>query len=182
GPTKLLTDALKKLNLKGLSLLDIGGGIGPIQLELIPHGIKEVTNVEASVGYINIAKSEAKKQHHDTLIEYRLGDFVEESEQIELHEIVTLDKVICCYPQVDELLKTSLSKATKYYALAYPQTHWLAHLSAKLVNLRMKIQSNPFRTFIHSSKFIDNTIKNAGFSKIYSEKTMLSWQVHVYEK
>lgn len=51
-PTKLLTEALKSVDLKGLSLLDIGGGIGSIPLQLIPHGLNKVTNVDASEGYI----------------------------------------------------------------------------------------------------------------------------------
>ena len=181
GPTKRLTDAFKKLNLNGLSLLDIGGGIGTISLELIPYGISKVVSIDASSGYLNSAKSEAEKRHY-TFINYHLGDFVAESEQIELHDIVTLDKVLCCYPYVDELLKTSLSKTAKYYALVYPQTHWMAHLSAMFVNLRMKIQRNPFRTFIHSSKLIESAIKDAGFSKIYTDRIGVSWQVHIYKK
>ena len=180
--TKMLVDALKDENIENLSLLDIGGGIGPIPLELIPEGLQKVTDVDASQGYITVAKSEIDKRNHLNIVNYHHGDFVELSNQIETHNIVTLDKVICCYPDVDELLKTSLSKATKYYGLVYPQAHILSRIAVWALNLKLKLKKNPFRTFIHDPKFVHQTIRNAGFQKIYSNKTLLSWQVHLYKK
>lgn len=181
-PTRLLTEALKKQSLKGLSLLDIGGGIGPIPLELIPKGIAKVLDIDASVGYIYVAKSESEKRGYSDIIQYQMGDFVDESSQIEPYDIVTLDKVICCYPHVDKLLKTSLSKAKKYYGVVYPQTNWVSRFMAILINLTMKFKKNPFRTFIHSTELVDNTIQKAGFKKVYSARYFLSWQIHLYKK
>ena len=179
-PTKLLIKALASENLTNLSLLDIGGGVGIIPLELLPKGLDKVTDVDASEGYINIAKTEAeKRQHH---INYELGDFVAIQEHITTHDIVTLDKVICCYPNVDALLKTSLSKATLYYGLVYPQANILSRLAVWFLNFTLKIRGNSFRTFIHSPTFVNETIVNAGFEKVNSSKTLLSWQIHLYKK
>ncbi len=181
-PTKLLVDTLKKLDLKGLSLLDIGGGIGPIPLELIPEGISKVIDIDASSGYIHIAKLEAEKRGYTNIIKYQLGDFVDVSPQINPHDIVTLDKVICCYPHVDELLKASLSKATKYYGVVYPQTNWVSKFMATLINLTMWFKKNPFRTFIHPTELVHTTILKAGFKKVHSANYFLSWQIHLYKK
>ncbi len=181
-PTKLLIEALKEIDLKDLTLLDIGGGIGSIPLQLIPHGLNKVTNVDASEGYMYIAKSEAEKRNYNDLITSHLGDFTDIQEQIKPHDIVTLDKVICCYPFIDELLKASLSKAKKYYALVYPQANWMSRFTVKLLNLILKLRGNPFRTFIHSPLSVENNIANAGFKKIYSNKTLLSWHIHLYKK
>lgn len=181
-PTKLITEALKALDLNGLSLLDIGGGIGPIPLELIPHGLTKVTNVDASEGYLSIAKSETEKRNYNNEIDYYLGDFTDIQQQIKPHDIVTLDKVICCYPFMDDLLKTSLSKAKRYYALVYPQANVLSKFGVKILNLTLKLRGNPFRTFIHSPVLVESSIANAGFKKIYSIKTLLSWHIHLYKK
>jgi len=181
-PTKLLTQALKSIDLKGLSLLDIGGGIGPISLELIPLGLSKITNVDASEGYINIARSEVKKRNYDSITTYHLGNFTDIQEQIKIHDIVTLDKVICCYPYVDDLLKTSLSKTKTYYGLVYPQANWLSRLTVKILNLTLKLKGNPFRTFIHSPELVDSSITTAGFRKIFSDKTLLSWHIHLYKR
>lgn len=180
--TKLLTEALKKQQIIGYSLLDIGGGIGPIPLEIIPNGVSKVTDVDASSGYIKIAKQEALKRNYAQFTEYVLGDFVTEANEIQTHDIVTLDKVLCCYPNVNDLLKTSLSKATKYYGVVYPQSCILSRFIAQFLNLKHKIMGNPFRTFIHNPEMIEQTILNAGFKKIYNGKTLLLWQVQLYEK
>lgn len=181
-PTKLLTDALKKVNLNGLSLLDIGGGIGPIPLELIPNGISKVTDVDASAGYIKIAKREADKRNYSHLINYSFGDFVTESYTIESHDIVTLDKVICCYPNVNELLNSSLSKATIYYGIVYPQSNSASNSLTLLMNLWFRISKNPFRSYIHSPKLVRKTILSKGFTMIYTGKTLFSWHIEVYKK
>jgi len=181
-PTKLLTEAFKKLNLNNLSLLDIGGGVGPIPLELIPQGLTKVTDVDASEGYINVAKAEAKKRSYLNIINYLSDDFIDVYKQVDTHDIVTLDKVICCYPFAEDLLKTSLSKAKTYYALVYPQANWLSKIIAWGLNITLKIRKNPFRSFIHNPKMVNNIILNAGFEKIFYGKTFLSWQVFLYKK
>ncbi|HBK72519.1 MAG TPA: hypothetical protein DDZ39_12845 [Flavobacteriaceae bacterium] len=180
--TRMLVDALKKEDIKNLSLLDIGGGIGPIPLELISKGLQKITDVDASQGYISVATAELKKRKLSHLANYHLGDFVALSNQIETHDIVTLDKVICCYPDVHELLKTSLSKANQYYGLVYPQAHILSRIVVGFLNFKLKLKKNPFRTFIHDPKLVHDTITSAGFQKIYSGKTLLSWQIHLYKK
>ena len=179
--TRLLVHALKEENLENLSLLDIGGGIGPIPLELLPSGLNKITDVDASQGYITVAKSEMEKHNHQN-VAYLHGDFVDISKQVENHDIVTLDKVICCYPHVDNLLKTSLSKANTYYGLVYPQANILSRVAVYFLNVKLKLKKNPFRTFIHDPKFVHHTFIKAGFEKIYSGKTLLSWQIHLYKK
>ncbi len=181
-PTRLLVEILKAEHLKNQSLLDIGGGVGIIPLELVPNKVNKVTDVDASEGYISIAKSESEKRHKNLNVTYILGDFVDVHQRIEKHDIVTLDKVICCYPNVEKLLKTSLSKATTYYGLVYPQASFLSRIIVWILNLSLKIKGNPFRTFIHSPRVVHNTITNAGFKKIASRKTLLSWQIHLYKK
>lgn len=179
--SKLLIEALKKKELSNLSLLDIGGGIGSIPLELIPTGITKVTDVDASEGYIKIAQQEAGKRGLLNLITYHQGDFVDVHSTINQHDIVTLDKVICCYPNVEELLKTSLSKSNKYFGLVYPQVSILSKLVIKIGNLYLKITGSCFRTYLHNSKYVNDLITSSKFKKVYSEKSF-PWQIHLYQK
>lgn len=181
-PTQKLTEALKRLNIKGLSLLDIGGGVGPIPLELIPQGLTKVTDVDASEGYIDIAKIETVKRGYQDKIDYYTSDFLDVHTQIEPHDIVTLDKVICCYPHIEDLLQSSLSKAKTYYALVHPQATFMARGVVWVLNLTLKIRGNPFRTFIHNQDVIKRTIAQAGFKEIYKDRTFLSWQIQIFEK
>jgi hypothetical protein len=59
--TRMLTEAIEAEGVEGFSLLDIGGGLGAIQHELLDSGIQNVTSVEASTAYLNAARAEVHR-------------------------------------------------------------------------------------------------------------------------
>ena len=59
GTTRLLIEALKEAGVEGRTLLDIGGGIGAIQTELLKAGAQSAVSVDASTAYIEAAQQEA---------------------------------------------------------------------------------------------------------------------------
>ena len=69
GNTKLLIDTIKLYDIKGKSLLDIGGGVGVIQFQLLDLGIKSVQSIDASTAYIKKAKEGAEKLGYGAQIE-----------------------------------------------------------------------------------------------------------------
>ncbi|MBN4061600.1 MAG: hypothetical protein COC01_07740 [Bacteroidetes bacterium] len=180
-PTSVLIEAIKGKGISGCSILDIGGGIGAIQLELLKAGATSAISVDASHGYLKIAKEEAENQNLSDKIEQQFGDFTEVAETIEQHSIVTLDKVICCYPDIDKLLALSLEKCSKYYGLVFPKGGAIAKLFAGFANLFFKITRNSFRTFIHPPEFVHQTITANGFVKVFHHTTFV-WHVVLYEK
>src|SRR3990172_6625078 len=72
--TQMLIDALKSLGLAGLTLLDIGGGVGVISHELLRFGVRKITHVEASSAYYAAAKREAERRGVADRFQYFLGD------------------------------------------------------------------------------------------------------------
>ncbi len=64
GPIKttaMLLEFLREEGVKGLTLLDIGGGVGVIHHELLKSDVPQAANVEASTAYIKAAKDEAER-------------------------------------------------------------------------------------------------------------------------
>ncbi|MCH7500500.1 MAG: methyltransferase domain-containing protein [Nitrospinae bacterium] len=98
---------LKEHEVTGKSLLDIGGGIGAIQHELVAAGAARVTSVDASSGYLAISRKEAESRGYADRASYHYGDFVDLADSVDDADIVTLDKVLCCYDKVDDLVKKS---------------------------------------------------------------------------
>src|SRR5688500_10156958 len=96
--TRILLDRLKQAGVTGFSLLDIGGGIGTIAHELIPSGLKHAFMVDASRAYLRAAQEEAQARGYAEKMDYQYGDFVQVASSIESTDIVTLDRVVCCYP------------------------------------------------------------------------------------
>jgi magnesium-protoporphyrin O-methyltransferase len=109
--TRLLVEALKTQGVQGKTLLDIGGGIGVIQHELLNSGLHHSINAEASMAYIEATKEEGTRQGHADCISHHHGDFIDLAHTFSPSDIVTLDKVICCYDDWQGLVEQSSSLA-----------------------------------------------------------------------
>jgi 2-polyprenyl-3-methyl-5-hydroxy-6-metoxy-1,4-benzoquinol methylase len=97
--TKALIDALIAEGVEGATVLDIGGGIGAVQHELLAAGAAHVTSVDASVSYLEAAREEASRRGVEDRVTYRHGDFVELAESVPPADVVTLDRVLNVYPE-----------------------------------------------------------------------------------
>ena len=108
--TQLLLDALMREDLQGATLLDVGAGIGVIHHELLSAGCRSATHVDATDANIEAAQQEAARRGHVEQVDFLQGDFVALSSEIESADIVTLDRVICCYPNMEQLVSASASR------------------------------------------------------------------------
>ena len=122
--TRLLIAALEAAGIADLTLLDIGGGVGAIQHELLQDGARNAIAIDASSAYLHAAKQEAERQGHIDRIAYHQGDFVELAPQLPQADIVTLEKVICCYPDMRALVGLSSARAGKLYRVVFPRDTW----------------------------------------------------------
>jgi len=111
----------------------------------------------------------------------RHGDFVELAEAIPPHDVVTLDRVICCYHDMKTLVQLSAARATKRYGLVYPRDVWWNRILSRIGNLFFWITRNPFRTFIHSDPAVQHILGQLGLERVFHKK-LLSWQVAVYAR
>ena len=177
--TQALVEAIKAQGIEGKSLLDIGGGVGVIQHELLRIGVSSSVGVDASTAYIAAAKDEARRQGHADRIGAHHGDFVDLADDIQTADIVTMDRVICCYHDMEQLVGLSCQRSASLYGLVYPRETWVARLEFGLFNLYMWLRRNPFRVFVHPTAAVDSLIRRNGFEQRFSLKTMV-WQVVLY--
>ena len=117
GTTRMLLDALRTEGVQGAEVLDIGGGVGAIGHELLDAGTRSVTAVEASPVFLAVAQREAERQGHRDRIAFVQGDFVELAAQIPSAQVVTLDRVICCYDEMEALVSASAERAERLYGV-----------------------------------------------------------------
>jgi hypothetical protein len=180
--TRILLDSLKQAGIAELSLLDIGGGVGAIPHELIPAGLGQAIDVDASSAYIRVSQEEAKARGHAEKMQYLHGDFVTLAPKIEPADIVTLDRVVCCYPDVKALVDLSAERAKQFYALVYPRDNAVFRALMPLVNLlAFRIWGSAFRIYMHESQKIDAQIRAKGLNLLQHRKAGL-WQVFVYQR
>ena len=179
--TRLLLDAIRSQGVEGLTLLDIGGGAGTIQHELITDGVKSVVSVEASESYNMVSKEEAEDRGHLDRIKQVSGDFVKVADEIQEADIVTLDRVICCYNDMKSLVSLSTARAKKQYGVVYPRDHFLAKTLLVVANFYHWLRRSEYREILHSTKTVDALIRKDGFRPFFDQQTLI-WNVVVYSR
>jgi methyltransferase family protein len=180
--TRIMTEILAGQGVSGLSLMDIGAGIGAVQYELFKAGIDHAIDVDASSAYLAVAQEEAQRQGVADRVDYRHGDFVKLAADIPEVDIVTLDRVVCCYPDMDALVGLSSAHARKFYALVFPRNSWWMKPSAPLINFGQWLRRSAFRFFLHPELAVDALVRKNGFEPLIRRPTSLIWQVAVYKR
>ena len=117
GTTALLLDMLRAADVRGRTLLDIGAGIGVIDHELLRDGLERAVLVDGSPAYQAAARDESAKRGTLDRLAFVEGDFVRVADRVEGADVVTLDRVVCCYRDVDALVRASSRKAARLYGL-----------------------------------------------------------------
>jgi len=176
--TRLLLDALKAEGVQDATVLDIGGGVGAVQHALLEAGAAAVVNVDASTAYSEAAQEEARRRRLHDRVTYHHGNFVDITEELGPADIVTLDRVICCYRDVKALVGLSSTRAAELYGLVYPRDNLLSRAFIRVSNLYLRLTGSKFRAFVHPNALVENLLTANGLERRYYKKTT-AWQVAV---
>ncbi len=179
--TQILVEALAAAGVQGRTLLDIGGGIGAIQHELLTLGAARAVSVEASAAFHEASRAEAERRGYGDMIVREHGDFVKLAEQVEPADIVTLDRVICCFDNMVDLVELSASKTRQLYGVVFPKDGWGFRAVSWLANGALRIRRSQFQTFIHSTAAVDAILRQAGLEPHFARHTAV-WQILVYAR
>jgi SAM-dependent methyltransferase len=179
--SRMLLDLILSRGVKGASILDVGGGIGVLDHELLRAGAGHAVLVDASPDYLEIARDEAGRLDLLDRIEFVEGDFVRRAAEIDRADIVTLDRVICCYPDVVRLVGLSASSARHLYGLVLPHDRWWIRLAIRLENLWLAVRRRSYRAFAHSMALVDGLAREAGLNPIAERRTAF-WRVVLFER
>ena len=179
--TRTLIDAIVAEGVEGMTVLDVGGGIGAIQLELLGAGAARAEAVDASEAYIETARVEAERRGYSARTTARIGNFVELAGSIEPADIVTLDRVVCCYPDVDALLGAAADKATRMVGLVYPREIWWNRVLGRTMNALGWLTRDPTRWYLHRSGQVDAIMRRAGFAGRQVTRDWI-WLVVLYRR
>jgi hypothetical protein len=181
-PTRVLLDAIRHEGVEHATVLDIGGGIGAIQQELLAAGAAHATAVEASAAYLRAARAEAARRGTAARVSYHAGDFVAIADDIGPADLVTLDRVICCYPDMEALVSRSADRARRLYGLVYPRDRWWVRLGIRTANLAMRIARRDFRAYGHPTRDVDAVARGHGLTPTLQRRVGPVWQVALYTR
>ena len=183
--TRLLIDALRAAlaasDAHDAVLLDIGAGVGAIHHELLNGRVSRCIHVDASTAQLAAAKEETERRGHSARVEFMFGDFTALADTIPSADIVTLDRVICCFDDMHGLVQRSASKAGRFYGAVYPRQNSWMRIGIASVNLLQRLKRTTFRVFLHDPAAIDAALR-AGGLELRSRRQTLGWEVVVYAR
>ncbi|HUL74361.1 MAG TPA: class I SAM-dependent methyltransferase [Vicinamibacterales bacterium] len=181
--TRLMRDAVIGAagDSRPATVLDIGGGIGALSLELIAAGVGQATVVDASRPYLEAARAEARRTGREDRLTIVPGDFVELAPTLAAADVVAMNRVVCCYPDVRGLLDTALARCGRVFAFSYPKRRWYIRAVAALGNGVRGLTGRPFRTFVHDERAMRAVAAAGGFRPQGRRETFV-WRVEVWTR
>ena len=163
-------------DVQGASILDIGGGVGAIELELLASGADHATNVELSGGYEDEAEQLLTERGLAHRVERRVGDFVTDADAIDRHDVVVMHRVVCCYPDVDSLVGAAAAHTGRRLLLTYPQERRWLQAGMHMINLWLQLKRCGFRAFAHPIADIVAAANAEGLRLERRERRGLLWE------
>jgi 2-polyprenyl-3-methyl-5-hydroxy-6-metoxy-1,4-benzoquinol methylase len=149
APARWIVDAVVDQGVSEANVLEVGGGVGAIQLELLRAGARRTANVEFSPGYEAAAVELAEEAGVRDRIEREIGDFAEDGRFGDA-EVVVMHRVVCCYPDYERLVGEAAKHARRVLVFSFPPRNLASRALNGVSNLWMKAKRNDFRSYVHS--------------------------------
>jgi hypothetical protein len=165
---RLILDFASSVGLDGSSLLEIGGGIGDIQIEALKHGASHTTNVELSSAYEREATRLLDEAGFRDRATRMLGvDLAGTPEAVERADIVVLHRVVCCYPDYERLLAAAADRGRRAVVFSYPVRTRTTRLGVRVVNAWSVLNRRSYRMFAHAPHDMVMVLRTRGFETRY---------------
>jgi len=144
-----IVDLVTQGGVQGATVLEIGGGVGEIQLELLRRGAASATNLELSPGYEPEAAALIEEAGVGGRVQRRLLDIATDPNAVEPADIVVLHRVVCCYPDFAKLLGAAADHARRQLVFSHPPRNAVSRAVVATENLLFRVIGRDFRTFAH---------------------------------
>jgi Methyltransferase domain len=174
--SRRIVELLKEQGVEGLTLLEVGGGIGAIQLELLKAGLAGAVSVELTPTYEASAAELLREAGFADRVERRVMDFVDAGQDIGAADIVVMNRVICCYPDLPRLAGAAAARARGTLVMSFPKERWWARVVVWMANAGMALARREFRIFLHPLADIVAAGEKHGL-KPSIDRAGLFWQV-----
>jgi hypothetical protein len=164
---------LRQLDLEGASVLEIGGGVGEIELLQAggpgpePGTLSRLRATGAHAGRagwrpgaVRLGPPRPRRAPWGG----GAGD------------LVVLHRVVCCYPDYERLLGAAADHAQRALVFSYPPRNPLSRAFYRGFNLVMRLTRSSFRGFAHPPDAMLEVLEDRGLRRTYQGRSRI-WQV-----
>jgi hypothetical protein len=162
------------------TVLEAGGGIGALGIELVEAGADRATNVELSPDYEAAAAELARERRVEDRVERRIGDFVTEHD-VEPADAVVMNRVVCCYPNYEALVGTAADRARRLLVFSFPRENVIVRAAFGVMNLWLRLSGSDFRGFVHPVQAMLEVAEDHGLRPIAQHRGLF-WQLAALQR
>jgi Methyltransferase domain len=181
GAGKRLVELVAARGVEGATVLEIGGGVGSLQIELLERGAARSTNTEISPGYESAAGKLLEERGLTDRVERVVVDVVAEPHRVGAADAVVLHRVVCCYPDFEALLSAASGKARRLLAFTYPPDVAPVRAFVAVLNLWQRLRGSDFRSFVHPEQAMLETVERSGFRVTLRDRSGI-WRIALLER
>lgn len=185
--TDRMLRALDRVGVGGKTVLDVGCGVGDLALGTLARGAVSADGIDLSEGAIEQARGLADERGFTERATFSVGDGA--VEPLSRHDVVALNRVLCCYPSVDRLLTNSLGAAGAVYAYTAPvhdgPVGRINRINIRISNAWFRLRKKKFRgfqAFVHDLDAVDRAIVDAGFRQVHRSRERFMWLLVVFAR
>jgi len=176
-----MVEFLEQRGIDGATVLEVGGGVGEIQIELLKRGAARAVNLELSSAYDAEAERLLQEAGLEERAERRLHDMAVEPAGVEPADVVVLHRVVCCYPDYERLLGAAADHARRVLVFSYPPRNAVSRLIVAAENLIFRLLRREFRTFAHPPDAMLAVLADRGLRGTFSHHGLV-WHVAGLER
>ncbi|TMC84595.1 MAG: methyltransferase domain-containing protein [Chloroflexi bacterium] len=174
--SRRIVDFLKLQGVEGRTVLEVGGGIGAIQIELLKAGASRAVSVELTPTYEEVAANLLNEAGLADRVERTVMDFAQVAGQVESADIVILNRVICCYPDMPRLAGAAADHARQLLVMSFPRRTWWLCIGLGMGNVLLTLLRREFHIFLHPPKKIVATSRQHGLEPVLDQEGLI-WEV-----
>ena len=162
GVATWLLDDARTQGVDGATVLELGGGVGGLHLELLRAGAARAVNVELSAEWEEAARELIHEGGVEDRVERRLADAVADAGDLEPADVVVMSRVVCCYPDPDALVSVAAERARRALLVSFPRDRRLNRLWTRIANGWLRLRGLDFRSYVHREERIEEAAERHG--------------------
>lgn len=172
---------LASQGLAGATVLEVGSGPATAQVALLEAGASRGVAFDLSPASEVVGRELLAERGLDGRVEWHTGDFVAERSGVAPADVVFLNKVVCCYPDMGALVDAAGGSTRRLLALSLPRTGWWVAVGIAVINGLLRLRRTTFRVFRHDPREVSHRLEAAGLAELDSGKTAF-WEWHVWTR
>jgi 2-polyprenyl-3-methyl-5-hydroxy-6-metoxy-1,4-benzoquinol methylase len=176
-----MVEFLRSRGIEGATVLEIGGGVGAIEVELLKAGAERAVDVELSPYYEATAREFWVEQGLADRIEYRVANVAEDGKDVGPADAVLMHRVVCCYPDYDALVGAAAERTRRYLVMSFPRERTASHIVVRGINLVARLLRWEHRSYVHPVAEMLAAGERRGLKPVLERRGRI-WQVAAFER